>query len=135
MRLTPTAQKFLDYVILYGLKTAKHVTSYHRQTIWRILKSEEAKQYMNEKLEQALKAHGLTYSDLIKRRLLIAEDRKASLALKNSIYKDFQALLEDPQVDKADLLRQLPENKPLAQLLPSKEIFIKQPDDKEKETG
>ena len=132
MRLSVKAKLFLEYCAYYNIDIAKHKTTLERTTIWRILKSEEGKQYLSEQLRKALNDLGISYKDLIEKRMDITTNKKCSLTLKNSIYKDFQVLLEDKQQDQP---LQLPGNKPLAQLLPSKEIFIKPRDNKEKDTG
>jgi hypothetical protein len=93
---------YLECYYEHGFRVALKVANYSKRNGYRILNNEKAKEYLLNLAKQTIENLGLTHSELIKKRLAIADDPDTPAKVRADILKDLAEMVERTQQEQGE---------------------------------
>ena len=95
-------QIFLDLVYELGFYQAIKTNIYSKEQAYRIFKNPKAKEYLLNLAKKTIDDLGLTHSELIKKRLALADDPDTPAKVRSDILKDLAEMVERTQQEQGE---------------------------------
>jgi hypothetical protein len=129
MRTLNKRQKlFLETLVNVGFYEALKLSGYAKSTGYFLLGEKKAKDYLMSYVQDEIAKLNLSYSDVLKRRLELAEDIDTPAKVRDDIYKDLGAIIKAAQEDVSETtdIKRLPFLKPAQQLKQAETVEAKE---------